>query len=109
MNTKRSLLILNFSDVVTRVFLVGTVKLKSRDVPYNEVFDAQDITTIVENMGTNFVNGITEQVLLENCQSVPKESFKWGHDNFLWLTNVDLNKDSQQEGYSFLKRGFMNQ
>ncbi len=56
------------------------------------VRDAQDITTLVLNIGHNFVNGMTEQTLLERTQSIHKEDFKFGTDNYLWITKVDLNR-----------------
>ena len=54
--------------------------------------DVQDITTLVLNVGHNFANGMTEQVLLERTQSIQKEDFKFGTDNYLWITKVDLNR-----------------
>lgn len=75
-----------------RVFLVNDVHLKTRECRYNEVRDAQDITTLVLNIGHNFVNGMTEQALLERTQSIHKEDFKFGTDNYLWITKVDLNR-----------------
>ena len=75
-----------------RVFLVNDVHLKTRECRYNEVRDAQDITTLVLNIGHNFVNGMTEQALLERTQSIHKEDFKFGSDNYLWITKVDLNR-----------------
>ena len=75
-----------------RVFLVNDVHLKTRECRYNEVRDAQDITTLVLNIGHNFVNGMTEQTLLERTQSIHKEDFKFGTDNYLWITKVDLNR-----------------
>ena len=56
------------------------------------VRDAQDITTLVLNIGHNFVNGMTEQALLERTQSIHKEDFKFGTDNYLLITKVDLNR-----------------
>ena len=109
MNTRRPLLILDVSPGLQRVYLTNNVRLKSRDVPYNEVSEAQDITTIVKNMGINFVGGITEQHLLEKAQSIPRESFKWGHDNYLWLTFVDLNRDTEAEGRSRVVQMFRGQ
>ena len=67
-----------------RVFLVNDVHLKTRECRYNEVRDAQDITTLVLNIGHNFVNGMTEQALLERTQSIHKEDFKFGTDNYLF-------------------------
>ena len=75
-----------------RVFLVNDVHLKTRECRYNEVRDAQDITTLVLNIGHNFVNGMTEQALLERTQSIHKEDFKFGTDNYLLITKVDLNR-----------------
>ncbi|MFC2733800.1 MAG: hypothetical protein ACFN4A_11320 [Streptococcus mutans] len=43
----------------------------------------QDITTLVLNDGHNFANGMTEQTLLERTQSIHKEEFKFGTDNYL--------------------------
>ena len=75
-----------------RVFLVNDVHLKTRECRYNEVRDAQDITTLVLNIGHNFVNGMTEQALLERTQSIHQEDFKFGTDNYLLITKVDLNR-----------------
>lgn len=75
-----------------RVFLVNDVHLKTRECRYNEVRDAQDITTLVLNIGHNFVKGMTEQALLERTQSIHKEDFKFGTDNYLLITKVDLNR-----------------
>ena len=78
--------------ILDRVFLVNDVHLKTRECRYNEVRDAQDITTLVLNIGHNFVNGMTEQALLERTQSIHKEDFKFGTDNYLLITKVDLNR-----------------
>lgn len=109
MNAKRPLLIVELFPGFERVFLTNTVRLKNRDNPYNEVMEAQDITTIVKNLGINFAKGITEQRLLEKAQSIPKESFKWGHDRYLWLTMVDLNRDTEAEGRSKIAQMFRGQ
>lgn len=75
-----------------RAYLAREVRLKTRECRYNEVRDAQDITTILANVGHNFAQGMTEQRLMERCQSIHKEDFKFGTDNYLWLTKVTLNK-----------------
>jgi len=64
MNCNCKVLILNVLGE-HRVFLVNDVHLKTRECRYNEVRDAQDITTLVLNIGHNFANGMTEQTLLE--------------------------------------------
>ena len=109
MNTRRPLLVIEVFPGFERVYLTSNVRLKNRDNPYSEVMEAQDITFIVKNMGINFSGGITEQHLLEKAQSIPKESFKWGHDNYLWLTFVDLNRDTEAEGRSRIAQMFIHQ
>lgn len=75
-----------------RVYLAREVYLKTRECRYNEAHDAQDITTLVLNTGFNFTNGMNERVLLERTQSIHKEDFKFGTDNYMWITKVDLNR-----------------
>lgn len=75
-----------------RAYVAPEVRLKTRECRYNEVRDAQDITTLVLNIGHNFVNGMTEQALLERTQSIHKEDFKFGTDNYFWITKVSLNQ-----------------
>lgn len=109
MNAKRPLLIVELFSGFERVFLTNTVRLKNRDNPYNEIYDAQDITTLVRNMEINFAGGVTEQQLFELCQSIPRESFKWGHDNYVWLTMVDYNRNTEIEGRSKISQMFRGQ
>ena len=75
-----------------RVYIAPEVLLKTRECRYNEVRDAQDITKLILNLGHNFAQGMNAQVLRERTQSVHKESFKFGTDNYLWFTKVDLNR-----------------
>lgn len=98
MNTGRALLIMEVVPGIERIYLTGDVRLKSREVLYSEVRDAQDVTTLITNVGTNFSAGISERELLERCQSIPRESFKWGHDRYLWITGVQLNENDEENG-----------
>lgn len=41
---------------------------------------------------TQFAQGMNEQTLREKVQSVHKESFKFGTDDYMWFTKVDLNR-----------------
>lgn len=75
-----------------RAYLAPEVRLKTRECRFNEVRDAQDITKLILNVGHNFASGMNEQVLRERAQSIHKESFKFGTDNYLWITKVDLNR-----------------
>ena len=68
------------------------VRLKTRECRYNEVQDAQDITKLILNLGINFAQGMTNQSLMEKAQSIHKENFKFGTDDYMWFTKVDLNR-----------------
>lgn len=91
MNCNRSVLVLEVMGEY-RAYIVSDVHLKTRECRYNEVQDAQDISKLVLTMGFNFASGMTEQVLQERTQSIHKEDFKFGTDNYLWITKVDLNR-----------------
>lgn len=91
MNCNCKVLVLNVMGEY-RAYLTNLVSVKTRECRYNEVQDAQDITTLVHNVGYNFATGMTEQVLRERTQSVHKESFKFGTDDYMWITKVDLNR-----------------
>ena len=75
-----------------RAYIAPEVRLKTRECRYNEVQDAQDITKLILNLGHNFAQGMNEQTLRENAQYIHKESFKFGTDDYMWFTKVDLNR-----------------
>lgn len=75
-----------------RAYIAPEVRLKTRECRYNEVQNAQDITKLILNLGHNFAQGMNEQTLREKAQSVHKESFKFGTDDYMWFTKVDLNR-----------------
>lgn len=75
-----------------RIYYCPDIRLKTRDCPYNELFDAKDITVLILNKGINFANGMTNAMLMELMQSINKESFKFGHDNYVLFTKVEVNK-----------------
>lgn len=75
-----------------KAYLTNSVRLKTRDCLYSEVADAQDVTLIVNNVQSNFFMGMTPQRLAEVTQSIHKEDFKFGTDNYIWITKVDLNR-----------------
>ena len=66
-----------------RAYVAPEVRLKTRECRYNEVRDAQEVTPLLANIGHNFASGI---------QSVHKEDFKFGTDNYFWITEVSLNQ-----------------
>ena len=92
MNCQVQVLILEVMGEYKAYLVNGGVSVKTRESRYNEVYDAQDITRLIGNVGINFASGMTEQVLRERAQSIHKENFKFGTDNYLWITKVDLNR-----------------
>lgn len=91
MNCQVRILIVSILSSI-KVFLINDIKFKTRDCPYTEVTDAQDITKIVLNVGSNFAYEMNSSKLLEKVQSINKEDFKFGTDDYIFLTNVSLNK-----------------
>lgn len=75
-----------------KAYLAPNVALKNRECRYSEVIEGQDITTLVKNYQSNFAAGMTEQMLMEKVQSVNKVSFKFGTDDYCWITKCDLNR-----------------
>lgn len=74
-----------------KAYLAPMVRLRTRECRYNEVIDAQDITVFVRTIENNFQR-LNSQLLEERVQSVVKESFKFGTDDYIWLTKVKLNE-----------------
>lgn len=81
------LLIVNLFGEI-RVYLTHAVTLKNREVRYHEVRDAQDITMVVKQVGMSFAVGMNNQILMDKTKAIPMESFKFGTDDFMWLTDV---------------------
>lgn len=91
MNCDCSILVVELFGEV-RAYLTPVVNLKTRECRYNEAIDAQDITKLIDNVAINFATGMTNQKLREQVQSIHKENFKFGTDNYIWITKVDLNR-----------------
>ena len=75
-----------------RAYIAPEVRLKTRECRYNEVQDAQDITKLILNLGVNFALYVYLLALREKTQSIHKENFKFGTDDYMWFTKVDLNR-----------------
>lgn len=91
MNCDCTILVLNVLGEY-RAYLGREVRLKTRETRYNEAQNMQDITKLVRNIGMNFAQGMTERRLLEQVQSIPKESFMFGSEDYMWITRVELNR-----------------
>lgn len=81
--TKRQFLAIEFLDK-TKVYLVESFTPKTRDVYFNEVRGAQDVTDLIEHMAFQMsqLNPISFE---ERIQGRSKKDFKFGHDNYMWL------------------------
>lgn len=81
--TKRQFLAIEFLDK-TKVYLVESFAPKTRDVYFNEVRGAQDVTDLIEHMAFQMsqLNPISFE---ERIQGRSKKDFKFGHDNYMWL------------------------
>lgn len=81
--TKRQFLAIEFLGK-TKVYLVESFVPKTRDVYFNEVRGAQDVTDLIEHMAFQMsqLNPISFE---ERIQGRSKKDFKFGHDNYMWL------------------------
>lgn len=79
---KQLIAIKTFDDI--KVYIVMSFSPKTRDVFFNEVRDAIDITDLVENAHFQFSpnNPIN---IDDRIMQRPLKSFKFGHDNYIWL------------------------
>ena len=75
----------------TRAYLVDNFRSKTRDVYLNEIEGAQDITDIALNLPfqTPQLNATTLQ---ERVQGRSKKSFRFGHDNYIWMVSNRKNE-----------------
>lgn len=89
MNCNRPILVIKIMDG-WRAILTKYVRLPNREAHYSDVI-GQDITRIVQNFQSNF-QSMTEQRLEELVQSICIQTFKFGTSDYIWLTQVDLNK-----------------
>lgn len=89
MNCNRQILVIKIMDG-WRAILTKYVRLPNREAHYSDVI-GQDITRIVQNFQSNF-QSMTEQRLEELVQSICIQTFKFGTSDYIWLTQVDLNK-----------------
>lgn len=87
--TKRQFLAIEFLDK-TKVYLVESFAPKTRDVYFNEVRGAQDVTDLIEHMAFQMsqLNPISFE---ERIQGRSKKDFKFGHDNYMWLISNNEN------------------
>ncbi len=81
--TKRQFLVIDFLGEM-KVYLVESFAPKTRDVYFNEVRGAQDVTDFIEHM-TFQMSQFNPISFEERIQGHSKKDFKFGHDNYMWL------------------------
>lgn len=81
--TKRQFLVIEFLGK-TKIYLVESFAPKTRDVYFNEVRGAQDVTDLIEYM-TFQMSQLNPISFEERIQGRSKKDFKFGHDNYIWL------------------------
>lgn len=88
--TKKQFLVIDFLGKI-KVYLVESFSPKTRDVYFNEVRGAQDVTDLAEYMVFQIsqMNPISFE---ERIQGRSKKDFKFGHDNYMWLISDKKNE-----------------
>lgn len=88
--TKKQFLVIDFLGKI-KVYLVESFSPKTRDVYFNEVRGAQDVTDLAEHMAFQIsqMNPISFE---ERIQGRSKKDFKFGHDNYMWLISDKKNE-----------------
>lgn len=88
--TKKQFLVIDFLGEI-KVYLVESFSPKTRDVYFNEVRGAQDVTDLAEHMVFQIsqMNPISFE---ERIQGRSKKDFKFGHDNYMWLISDKKNE-----------------
>lgn len=88
--TKKQFLVIDFLGRI-KVYLVESFSPKTRDVYFNEVRGAQDVTDLAEHMVFQIsqMNPISFE---ERIQGRSKKDFKFGHDNYMWLISDKKNE-----------------
>lgn len=88
--TKKQFLVIDFLGKI-KVYLVESFSPKTRDVYFNEVRGAQDVTDLTEHMVFQ-ISQMNPIPFEERIQGRSKKDFKFGHDNYMWLISDKKNE-----------------
>lgn len=88
--TKKQFLVIDFLGKI-KVYLVESFSPKTRDVYFNEVRGAQDVTDLAEHMVFQ-ISQMNPISFVERIQGRSKKDFKFGHDNYMWLISDKKNE-----------------
>lgn len=89
-NTEKQVLVISFLGE-TRAYIVDSFSPKTRDVFFNEVRGAQEITDLAVHM-TFQISTANPVTLEDRIQSRPRKDFKFGHDNYIWMISNKKNE-----------------
>lgn len=89
-NTEKQVLVISFLGE-TRAYIVDSFSPKTRDVFFNEVRGAQEITDLAVHM-TFQISTANPVTLEDRIQSRPRKDFKFGHDNYIWMISNRKNE-----------------
>lgn len=89
-STKKQILVVRFLGHIN-AYLVDSFSPKTRDVYFNEVRGAQDITDLIFNIPFQMaqLNPISFE---ERFQGKSRKDFKFGHDDYMWLISNKKNE-----------------
>lgn len=88
--TEKQILVMEiFGDL--KAYLVDSFSPKTRDVYFNEVRGAQDITDMALNLPFQLAE-LNPVTLNDRVQGRPKKDFKFGHDNYMWMISNKKNE-----------------
>lgn len=88
--TEKQILVMEiFGDL--KAYLVDSFSPKTRDVYFNEVRGAQDITDMALNLPFQLAE-LNPVTLNDRVQGRPKKDFKFGKDNYMWMISNKKNE-----------------
>lgn len=88
--TKKQIVVIDFFGDI-RAYIVESFSPKVRDVFFNEVRGAQDITDFAVNLPFQMAQ-LNPVTLEDRLQSRPRKDFKFGSDNYLWMISNKKNE-----------------
>lgn len=87
-STGGQVLIVKLFDV-TNYYFITDFRPKSLNNAYHEVIHGINVTTVIENFNTHFTGQTISSDRFEGLiMDMSTESFKFGSDDFLWITDV---------------------
>jgi hypothetical protein len=75
---------------ITNYYYVTDFRPKSLNNAYHEVVNGMNVTKMIENFTTHFAGQLIDESRFEGMKmQMSTESFKFGTDDFWWITSVN--------------------